>query len=507
VIDDHDRCYAAVRARDTRFDGWFTVGVHSTRIYCRPSCPAMTPRRDGVAFFATAAAAQRAGFRACKRCRPDAVPGSPAWDLRADLVARAMRLIADGVVDREGVEGLAARLGYSARHLHRQLVAEVGTGPLALARAQRARAARVLIETTALPFAQVAFAAGFASLRQFNDTVREVFALTPSQLRRRAGSATVGHAEAIVLRLPCRAPSDVGGTIRFLVARAAPGVETATADGGYARTLALPHGTATVELLPASDHARARLRLQDLRDLTAAVQRCRRMLDLDADPVAVAEHLRADAVLAPLVAAVPGRRVPGTADPAELALRALLGQQVSVAAARTLAGRLVAQTGSALPAGGADPAVPELTSLFPTPEAVAEADLCDVGLPPTRQAALLGLARALAEGAVRLDPGSDREEAEARLLALPGIGPWTAGYIRMRGLGDPDGFPAGDLALRRALAKCAPAVRLEGHAARWRPWRGYAAVHLWAATGGTGPRHEPAAPRPHAQSAQRRVRT
>jgi AraC family transcriptional regulator of adaptative response / DNA-3-methyladenine glycosylase II len=311
--EDFDRCYRAVRARDARFDGWFVTAVLTTRVYCRPSCPARTPYPQNVRFFATAAAAHHAGFRACKRCRPDASPGSPEWNARADVVARAMRLVADGVVDREGVGGVARRLGYSERQLHRQLVAELGVGLLALARAQRAQTARVLIETTDLPFAQVAFAAGFGSIRQFNDTVREVFAMAPGDLRHRRRVANVSAPGVVVVRLPYREPFAASELFEFLAARAIEGVEDASARH-YRRTLRLAHGGGVVTLRPGDGHVLCELRLDDVRDLATAVARSRALLDLDADPVAVDEQLGRDAVLGPWVRKTPGIRVPGTVD-------------------------------------------------------------------------------------------------------------------------------------------------------------------------------------------------
>ena len=379
MLKDFEHRYRAVRGRDARFDGWFYVGVTSTGIYCRPSCPAVTPRRSNVRFYPTAAAAQGAGFRACKRCRPDAVPGSPEWDARTDLVARAMRLIADGVVDRDGVSGLARRLGYTERHLNRLLATEVGAGPLALARARRAHNARLLIETTELPITEVAFASGFASVRQFNDTIREVFAATPRELRRVRGNRAGGASGGISLRLPFREPFDAGGMLRFLGTRAVVGVEHFDGET-YRRTLRLPHGAGTVALSDGGDHVLCVLRLEDLRDLGTAVQRCRRLLDLDADPAAVAGVLGADPLLGPLVRRSPGRRVPGSVDGTELAFRAVLGQQVSVAGARTLARRLVARCGEPLPESlAAEDDGP--THLFPGPGGVAAADLDGLGVP------------------------------------------------------------------------------------------------------------------------------
>ena len=503
-ILDAERCYRAVASRDSRFDGWFFTAVATTGIYCRPSCPARTPLARNVSFFTTAAAAQGAGYRACRRCRPDAVPGSPAWDVRADVVARAMRLIADGEVERSGVPGLAARLGYSERQLHRLLVGELGVGPLALARAQRAQTARLLIETTDLSMADVAFAAGFSSIRQFNDTLREVFATTPSGLRGTGAGATRGAPGWLTLRLAARAPYEAAEVLLFLGAHAVPGVEEW--DGTtFSRVLDLPHGPAVVQLSPAADGTpavTARLRLTELRDLGTAVSRCRRMLDLDADPAAVDEVLGTDPALAPLVAGAPGRRVPASPDAAELAVRAVLGQQVSVAGARTLTARVVHAAGVPLaePVGG-------LTHVFPRPEALVGADLTGVGLTGARRRTVHALADALASGAVSLDPGADRGEAGRGLLAVPGIGPWTVALVGLRGLADPDVWLPGDLALRRSLETLGSSDA--DAATRWRPWRSYAVMHLWALavpslfTRPTPPATRPPLPRlPHPSAAR-----
>ncbi|NUS65824.1 MAG: DNA-3-methyladenine glycosylase 2 family protein, partial [Saccharothrix sp.] len=372
VHEDAERCARAVRSKDARFDGWFFTAVLTTRIYCRPSCPVVPPKVEHMRFYPSAAAAQQAGFRACKRCRPDASPGSPLWNHRADSVAKAMRLIADGVVDREGVPGLAVRLGYSVRQVERLLLAELGAGPLALARAQRAQTARLLIETTALPMAEVALAAGFASVRAFNETVREVFALSPTDLRTRR-RPSVDTPGVLSLRLPFRAPLRPDNLFGHLAATGVPGVEE-WRDGAYRRTLRLPHGHGVVTLTPQDDHVACKLALSDLRDLSIAIARCRRMLDLDADPVAVDEQLRSDPLLAPLVDAAPGRRVPGTVDAAEFAVRAVLGQQVSTAAARTHAGRLVLAAGEPITDHG-------LTHLFPTPAELAALDPAVLAMP------------------------------------------------------------------------------------------------------------------------------
>ncbi|MEU1229147.1 AlkA N-terminal domain-containing protein [Streptomyces sp. NPDC005828] len=478
---DTERCVRAVQSKEARFDGVFFTAVRTTRIYCRPSCPAVPPKPENMEFHPSAASCQRAGYRACKRCRPDTSPGSPRWNVRADAVARAVRLIQDGVVDREGVPGLARRLGWSTRQIERQLLAELGAGPLALARAQRAQTARLLIETTPMPFGEIAFAAGFSSIRTFNDTVREVFALTPGELRarvtRRAPLGAAATPGVISLRLPFRAPLEPSNLFGHLAATAVPGVEE-WRDGAYRRTLSLPYGHGIVSLAPRPDHIACRLFLTDPRDLTHAISRCRRLLDLDADPVAVDEQLRTDPLLAPLVDKAPGRRVPGTVDPAEFAVRAVLGQQVSTAAARTHAARLVTAHGVPVedPEGG-------LTHLFPGPEALAALDPESLALPRSRRTTLLTLVRALADGSLPLGPADDREEARARLLALPGFGPWTTEIIAMRALGDPDAFLPGDLGVRRAaegLGLPGTPAALTARAAHWRPWRAYAVQYLWA---------------------------
>lgn len=482
MIDDFERCYQFIQSRDPRYDGVFFVGVTSTRIYCRPSCAARLPRRDRVRLFRTAAAAQTAGFRACKRCRPDAAPGSPDWNKRADVAARALRLINDGVLDREGVCGLAERLHFSERHLRRMLVEELGAGPLALARAQRAQTARLLIESTDLTLSEVAHAAGFGSIRQFNDTMRDVFALTPSELRRRAWRhrrhTTAGVVE---VRLARREPFAGDALLRFLGARAIPGVEEVV-GGTYRRSLLLDHGRGLVELTPEDQSVRCRLRLEDFRDLTSAVARCRRLLDLDSDPVAVDQALARDPVIRPLVYAQPGLRVPGGVDGAEIAIRAVLGQQVTVASARTTATVVSQRLGAEIndPTGA-------ITRCFPTPAAIAAADPSALPLPRVRREALQSVAREMAAGQLRLDAGADPSEALSILLGIRGIGAWTASYIAMRALADPDAFLPGDSGVARALKQLGQpgeptsAIRL---AERWRPWRSYAVLYLWTSLDG-----------------------
>ena len=486
---DTDACERAIASRDARFDGWFFCAVVTTGIYCRPSCPAR-PHRKNLRFYPSAAAAQQAGFRACKRCRPDASPGSPEWNVRSDLIARAMRLIGDGVVDREGVTGLASRLGYSVRQIQRELSAEVGAGPLALARAQRAQTARVLLETSILPMADVAFAAGFASIRAFNDTVQDVFAQSPTELRvaaaRRGGQQDASRggpdlacatAGTLSLRLPFRKPFCPDNLFGHLAATAVPGVEEWRA-GAYRRTIRLTHGHAIVGLRPTPDHVACQLSLTDQRDLTSAISRCRWMLDLDADPEAVDAVLSQDPAMARLVASSPGRRVPRTVDPAEFAVRAVLGQQVSTAAARTHAARLVRAYGDPVfdPHGG-------LTHLFPTPKVLTALDPSDLAMPGSRRRTLMGMVEALSQGRLDLDLGADWREARVRLNALYGFGPWTVESIAMRSLGDPDAFLAGDLGIRLAaeqLGMPATPKTLTDHSYLWRPWRSYAVQYLWA---------------------------
>ncbi|WP_027342667.1 DNA-3-methyladenine glycosylase 2 [Hamadaea tsunoensis] len=443
--------YPAISGRDRRFDGTFWFGVTSTGVFCRPSCPARTPKPQNVRFFPSPAAATRAGFRACRRCLPNAVPGSPQWDLRADVTARSMRLIADGVVDREGVPGLANRVGYSERQLNRLLTTELGAGPLALARTQRAQTARTLIESTSLGLAQIAFAAGFGSVRQFNETMLEVYGCPPSQLRRPVSPA----AGEIRLKLAYRAPIDLPHLLRFLADRAITGVEEF--DGAtYRRTLLLPHGRASLAVADGDGHVAATLSLADARDLAPAVARLRRLLDLDADPQAVAT------ALGPHFPAAAGVRVPHVIDGFEAAVRAVVGQQISVAGARTVLAKLCAD------------------GLFPTPEQLLALPDEAFAMPTRRRQTL----RDLAGASLDLSPGADRATTRAALLEIPGIGPWTADYVLMRALGDPDVLLPTDLGTRhgaQALGLPTDPEELLAYAERWRPWRSYAQMHLWRA--------------------------
>ena len=478
---DPDQCYSVVQSRDQRFDGWFVTAVRTTGIYCRPSCPAITPKRANVEFHHTAAAAQQRGFRACKRCRPDASPGSPEWNVRQDAVGRAMRLIADGAVERDGVPGLARQLGYSERHLNRMMTDELGAGPLAIARAHRAHTARLLIETTDMAFTDIAFASGFGSIRQFNDTVRAVFAAPPSKLRaeRRPGDAArsadrdaarSASPGSIVLRLPTRTPFPGQSVLEFVGARSIPGIESWNGTT-YRRTMSLPDGHGIIELRASEDHVEAVVRLTAWSDLAAAVQRIRRLLDLDADPVAVHAALSTSGPMRSLVDALPGRRAPGSVDPYETAIRAVVGQQVSVAGARTVAGRIVDSVGERVDMDDV------LTHVFPSPERLVRAPDEAFSMPQARRDTIRRLAGAVVDGAVRLDAGIDPDEAIASLRALKGIGPWTAEYVAMRGLGHPDRFLSSDLGVVHALDALGLTV---ADATDWAPWRSYAVHHLWA---------------------------
>lgn len=476
--------YGALASRDSRFDGQFIAGVHTTGIYCRPSCPAMTPKPGNVSFYRTAAAAHEAGLRACKRCQPDAVPGSPDWNLHDDLASRAMRLVHDGVVEREGVEGLAARLGYTARHVTRVLRAELGAGPLALARAHRAQTARSLLASTELPVSDIAFASGFGSLRQFNDTIAEVYRSTPTELRRiaRSGSRAMtvaavdridDAATPLTLRLPARAPFDGAGLMRFFADHAVSGLEVGD-ETSFSRPLALPGGRAnvTVRLDPERAGVIVTARLARLSDVPALSSRVRRLFDLDADSVAIDGALSADPVLTPLIAVTPGIRIPGVADGAETLIRTLIGQQISVAAARTVVGRLVAELGE---------------GMFPTPSAIAERGAEVLRGPATRVATVLRVADALARGELALDLETPAAELRSQLLAVPGVGPWTADYVALRALGNPDTFLPSDLVIRQsaaALGLPSSPRALAERAAAWAPWRSYAGLQLW--------RHRPA---------------
>ena len=487
---DPGTCYLAVASRDPRFDGRFFTAVRTTGVYCRPICPAVTPRRRNVVFFACAAAAEQAGFRPCRRCRPEAAPGSPAWQGTAATVSRAVRCIAEGALDRGGsVADLAARLGIGPRQLTRLCERHLGTTPVRLAQTRRVHFARLLLEQPDLSLSQVALAAGFGSLRRFNTLMKVTYGCAPGDLRRR-GSATrtplTGDAPprarttrcidpplaTLACRLAWRPPYDWEQLARFLRGRAIPGVEHVTVDS-YTRVLALPDGRAGFLAVAPGRGAWLDLHLElpDLDGAISLVARARRMFDCAADPAAIATHLAQDPALAPLVARRPGLRLPSAYDPFELAVRAIIGQQVSVAAATTVTGRVVARCGTPLA-----PARGPLTHQFPAPAVLAVADLDGLGLTTRRASTLRTFAAAVADGSLRLEAPRGPDEMVARLRALPGIGPWTAAYIALRALGEPDALPLGDLGLARAL----PGADLAVRAAAWSPWRGYAALHLWA---------------------------
>jgi AraC family transcriptional regulator of adaptative response / DNA-3-methyladenine glycosylase II len=461
---DPEVCYRAMESRDRRFEGQFIIGVRSTGIYCRPGCPARTPKRSNVAFFACAAAAERSGLRACRRCRPDASPASPAALGTPATVTRALRLIDEGGLDDGGVDALAARLGMGARHLRRLFDQHLGASPITIAQSRRAHFARRLLEETALPVTDVAHAAGFASVRRFNDAVRAAFGAAPRELRGARGRGD--HLGRVTLTLAFRPPLAWDELCAFLGARALPGVEHV--EGGvYARTFA--GGTLAVTRADGR-HLALTVTVAGEVDLFAVAGRVRRLFDLDADPLAIAAQLGA-------VAAIPGLRVPGAWDGFEMAVRAVLGQQITVKGATTLSGRLVERFGERLdrPEGA-------LTHRFPDAARLAQADLGVIGLPAARAAALRALAAAVAGGALDLRASTGLEATLAALTALPGVGPWTAHYVAMRAAREPDAFPAGDLVLRqRASASAEPLTlrALEARAEAWRPFRAYAAMQLW----------------------------
>ena len=484
---DHDSCYRALRTRDVRLDGRLFVGVSSTGIYCRPICPARTPKSENCRFFPSAAAAQSAGFRPCLRCRPEISPDAAAWRGTSNTVSRALALIAEGAVDGEAsVPVLADQLGIGERQLRRLFDKHLGVPPVAVAQTRRVLFAKQLIQETQLPMAEIAAASGFGSVRRFNDTFRKLFRRSPSELRRKG----VSHATAlspVTLRLGYRAPYDWDAILGFLAARAIEGVEH-VADDRYARTIAIGGVKGVIEVAPGKGYLTATIRMPEIRALLQIVGRLRRLFDLDADVEAIGTHLSGDANLAPLIALRPGLRAPGAWCSFELAVRAILGQQVTVIAARKLAGKLVALTDIRMSADVTGN--PHLTHVFPTPAQLAAADLSAFGMPKARILSLQALAEAAAKNPKLLEPAGTYEEVLERLRTLPGFGPWTAQYWALRALRDSDAFPEGDVALLRSPAvaeggkRLSPKALLE-RAEAWRPWRAYAAQHLWAADGDT----------------------
>lgn len=466
-------------SRDPRFDGKFFVAVTSTGIYCRPICPSPTSKHQNVRYYATAAAAAEAGFRPCLRCRPEAAPGTPAWLGTSAVVRRALRLIHDGALDGASVDALATRVGVGSRHLHRLFVTHVGASPIAVAQTRRLHFAKRLLDETDLPITQIALAAGFGSLRRFNDAFLSTYRRPPRELRKRRGAALAGEGgDEVTLKLAYRPPYDWTHMRDFLAMRAVPGVERVDARG-YARTVTTESGHVLVRVSALESETALELRVSGAPPaaLFQLSSTARRMFDLSADPDRIALAFESDPLLAPLVKRRPGLRIPGAWDAFECAVRAVLGQQVSVAAARTFAARLVARAGQAIK-DGAD----GLTHLFPSPALLARADLSGVGLTEARVGALHALAGAVMDGS--LDFGAPVEEVTAALARLPGFGDWTAQYVALRALGEPDAFPSGDLVLRRVGAAGGPPLSANALAAlayEWRPWRAYAVMHLWRA--------------------------
>ena len=474
---DRKVCRRARLSRDARFDGRYFVGVTTTGIYCRPVCPALPPKEENVRYFHSAAEAAGSGLRPCLRCRPEASPGTPAWLGTSATVSRALRLISERALDDGRVEELSERLGVGSRHLRRLFLKHLGASPVAVAQTRRLQFAKKLIDETDLPLTRVAFAAGFGSVRRFNATIRQFYDRTPGSLRQlaRKGAARQ-QADRYVFRLAYRPPYNWASLIEFLARRATPGVEWVTADS-YRRTIAEGKHRGTIEVRPIPDEAlELRVAFPDPAALFGIIERVRRIFDLGADPAEVGRHLRSDPDLRALVEASPGQRVPGCWDGFELTVRAILGQQVSVRGATTLAGRLAARFGEAFDGGG------DLTRLFPAPEVLADAALSSIGLPKARARAIAELARAVCRGDLSFHRTVGGDELAERLRAVPGVGDWTTQYVLMRAFGEPDAFPSSDLGLLKAVKrpgeKLTPAV-LEKSAERWRPWRAYAAMYLW----------------------------
>lgn len=481
---DDDACYRAFQTRDARFDGRIFCGVKTTGIYCRPICPARTPKRENMTFHRSAAAAQEAGFRPCLRCRPETSPDLGSWRGTSNTVSRALVLIEAGAMDSGDVDALAGRLGVGERQLRRIFQQHVGASPVAVAQTRRVLLAKQLLHETRLPMAEVALAAGFGSVRRFNETFQQLFRRPPGALRRLGGAEiAAGDGGAATIKLPYRAPYDWQSMLAFLTARAIPGVEV-IAHGQYARTLAVGEARGVVMVEPGEGaYLKVTLRFPKVQAWPAIIAKVRRVFDLAADPAIIEAHLSEDPDLAPLVAARPGLRAPGAWDGFELSVRAVLGQQITVHAARQLAGKISAAYGEPLLDEAANKM--GLTRFFPTPERLATVDVETLAMPRARGRALVGLAAAAVADPDLFGTRRSLDEAVAALRALPGIGEWTAQYIAMRALREPDAFPSADIGLMRALetpegVRPTP-VELLARAERWRPWRAYAASHLWAA--------------------------
>lgn len=471
---DRENCRKARLARDARFDGRFFIGVRTTKIFCRPICPAPSPREENVEYYPSAAAAAGAGLRPCLRCRPECAPGTPAWNGSSSTVSRALREIAEGALDTEGVGDLAERLGVGDRHLRRLFLEHLGATPIAVAQTHRLLAAKRLLDETDLPFGTVALAAGFGSVRRFNHTIRETWGRTPRELRkkRRGVRSQESAGTCLSFHLRYRPPFDWDALLGFLAARAIPGVEWVN-SGRYRRSIVAAGVPGIIEMTQEGSEVILEIDHPRPESLLGIVSRVRRLCDLDADPVAIATCFSSDRLLRPLVQARPGLRVPGAWDGFELGIRAILGQQISVRGASTLAGRLVSRFGRPLDSGRCG-----VTHLFPRAEDLAEADLAVIGLPQKRAETLSAFSAAVASGRLILDSRRAPEEVRETMRAIPGIGDWTAEYVAMRALNDPDAFPAGDLVLLRAAGIRTPR-ELQSVAETWRPWRAYAALHLW----------------------------
>jgi AraC family transcriptional regulator of adaptative response / DNA-3-methyladenine glycosylase II len=474
---DWQVCSRARLSRDPRFDGKFFIGVLGSRVYCRSICPAPTAMEKNVRYFSTAAAAAKAGFRPCLRCRPECSPGTPAWLGTPNTVSRALRLIAESGLQDGGVESLAERLGVGSRHLRRLFIQHLGATPSAVAQTRRLHFAKKLIDETALPMSEVALASGFGCVRRFNAAIRKVYRRTPTQIRRLSRQTGFQPENQYLFRLRFRPPYNWTGMLRFLAARATPGVESVEA-GRYCRSISLhgSHGYLDVSLDEGNDALAVRVQFGDPRLLFFIVERIRAMFDLNADWAAIVPSLRVDPVLARRVDAEPGLRVPGCWNGFELAIRAILGQQITVKGATTLAGLLVRTFGQ--PFSGTN----NLTHLFPAPEVLADADLTSMGMPRARAATIRALARAVCDERISFEGIVASDDFLTRLCEIPGIGKWTAQYVALRALGEPDAFPSGDLGLLRALALGSPG-ELERRAEAWRPWRAYATMYLWNIAG------------------------
>jgi AraC family transcriptional regulator of adaptative response / DNA-3-methyladenine glycosylase II len=470
---DRQACDRARKARDARFDGRFFIGVTSTRVYCRPICPARSPRDENVRYFPSAAAAAAAGFRPCLRCRPEAAPGTPAWQGTSGIVSRALRLIGDGALDGGGVDRLADRLGVTARHLRRLFVRHLGAAPLVVARTRRIHSAKNLLDETTLPMHDVAAAAGFGSVRRFNTEMKRTYHRTPAELRRLARRPGANAPGAYCFHLSYRTPYDWAFVLEFLRRRATPGVEQVE-GGGYTRTIGERGRSGQLRIAPCANRDALQLDVSfpDPLALLSIVERVRRICDLNGDPAAIHASFDSDPLLSPALHACPGIRVPGAWDGFEVAVRAVLGQQVSVRAATTVAGRVAALFGTPIAAA------PGLSRLFPSADILCDAPLERAGVMRSRAATIRALARAVVEGRVRLGPADSPDAAMAALAGIAGIGDWTRAYIAMRAFNEPDAFLSGDLILRR-VAGGLSRTALEQRSEAWRPWRAYAVMLLW----------------------------